>query len=37
MHFGADFSNARERNKNDNGHVSSIYQHIDAHEITQYR
>jgi len=26
-----------DKNKNDNGHVSSIYQYIDAHEITQNR
>jgi hypothetical protein len=37
MHVGADFSNAMDRNKNDNGNVSSIYQHIDAHEITQHK
>jgi hypothetical protein len=36
MHFVADFSNAMDRNKNDNGHVSSIYQPIDAHEIAQH-
>jgi hypothetical protein len=36
MHFVADFSNALDRNKNENGHVLSIYQHIDAHEITQH-
>jgi hypothetical protein len=37
MHFVAEFSNARDRNKIDNGHISSINQHIDAHEITQHR
>jgi hypothetical protein len=37
MHFVAEFSNARDRNKNDNGHISSIYQHIDADEIIQHK